>query len=190
MSDQARPNLDFNQAHDVYVLLLRAATSRVQSQEVFQSNIKTAPTLMPDDQSYLARMVRGNTLYHRDWLDLDETRHRVRRKWADFFNDYDLLLCPAAASPACRHDHNGERYERVILVNGQPVPATDQLFWAGISSLPALPATVAPIGLTPEDLPTGVQIVGPANDDLTCISFAELLEHEYYSFVPPPRYAA
>lgn len=190
VSHEARPDLDFNQAHDVYVLLLRAATSRVQSQEVFQGNIKIAPTLAPDDQSYLARMVRGNTLYHRDWLDLDEARQRVRRKWADFFNDYDLLLCPAAASSACRHDHTGERYERVILVNGQPVPTTDQLFWAGISSLPALPATVAPSGLTPEGLPTGVQIVGPAYDDLTCIGFAELLEREYYPFVPPPGYAA
>lgn len=189
VSDRARPDVDFNEAHDVYVHLLRAATSRAQSQEVFQRNIKMAPTLAPSDRSYLARMVRGNALYHRDWLDLDEARHRVRRKWADFFDDYDLLLCPAAASAACPHNNSGERHERVILVNGEPVPTTDQLFWAGISSLPGLPATVAPIGQTPEGLPTGVQIVAAPYDDLTSIGFAQLLEREYCGFVPPPGYA-
>ena len=52
-----------------------------------------------------------------------------------------------------------------------------------------LPGTAAPIGLAPEGLPIGVQIVGPQYGDLTTIRVAQLIEREYYAFVPPPGYA-
>ena len=42
-------------------------------------------------------LVRGNTLLHRDWLKLNK-RHGLRRAFASFFADWDILLCPAAAS--------------------------------------------------------------------------------------------
>jgi amidase len=182
------PDIDMDNAHDLYIRLLRAATSRTQTAEAFQRNLAAARTLPADDVSYYARMMRANTLYHKDWLDADETRQRMRFKWDAFFDDYDVLLCPAAASAARPHDHAGERYQRTILVNGHPVPTTDQLFWAGIASLTGLPATVAPIGLTPRGLPVGVQIVGRQYDDLTCIAFARLLERAYCAFTPPPGY--
>ncbi len=186
--DTALPDIDMDNAHDLYIRLLRAATSRTQTAEAFQRNLAAARTLPADDVSYYARMMRANTLYHKDWLDADETRQRMRFKWDAFFDDYDVLLCPAAASAARPHDHAGERYQRTILVNGHPVPTTDQLFWAGIASLTGLPATVAPIGLTPRGLPVGVQIVGRQYDDLTCIAFARLLERAYCAFTPPPGY--
>ena len=189
VSEDARPDVDFMQAHELYIRLLRAATSRTQTAEAFERNIELGRTLDRDDRSYFARMVQGNTLYHKDWLDADEVRYRLRYKWAAFFKDYDLLLCPAAASAARPHDQAGERYRRTILVDGAPVPVTDQLFWAGIASLAGLPASVAPIGLTANGLPVGVQIVGAEYDDLTCIGFAQMLEREYYAFVPPPGYS-
>ena len=49
-----------------------------------------------------------------------------------------------------------------------------------------LPGTSAPIGLAPEGLPVGVQIVGPQYGDLTTIRVAQLIEREYYAFVPAP----
>ena len=112
----------------------------------------------------------------------------MRLAWAAFFRDYDLFLCPVAASAAPPHDHEGERWERMITVNGKRVPSTDQLFWAGYTCNVYLPATAAPIGASPEGLPIGVQIAGPQYGDLTCIRFAELLEREYRGFVAPPGY--
>jgi amidase len=188
VSEVARPDINFVKAHEVYIALLRAATSRNQTAEAFQRNIQVARDLDPADRSYYAQMIRAYTMYHRDWLDADEERHRMRYKWVDFFKNYDLLLCPAAASAAQPHDHAGERYQRSITVNGRRVPTTDQMFWAGISTLFDLPATAAPIGLTPAGLPVGVQIVGKAYDDLTCIAFAGLLEQEYFGFQPPPGF--
>lgn len=112
----------------------------------------------------------------------------MRLRWAEFFKEYDLLLCPAAASAAQPHDHKGERHERTITVNGRRVPTTDQLFWAGYPSVAYLPSTVAPIGLTRSELPVGVQIVGPQYGDRTCIAFAGLLEREFFGFAPPPAF--
>jgi len=134
-------------------------------------------------------MMRANTLSHRDWLAANEARNKMRLAWDAFFQDYDLLLCPAAATAAFPHDHVGERHERTVIVDNKKVPTTDQLFWAGISGVVYLPSTVAPIGLTPDGLPVGVQIVGPQYADRTCIHFARLLERDFYSFVPPPGYS-
>jgi amidase len=190
VSDRARPDIDSAEIHRVYVHLLRAATSGRQTDEEFRQNAETARRLAPGDESYFARMMRAYTMSHRDWLAWNERRHQLRLRWAAFFREWDLLLCPAAAAAAFPHDHVGERHERTIEVNGQRVPTTDQLFWAGFPGVAFLPATVAPGGLSPDGLPIGVQIVGPQYADRTTIHFARLLEREFQAFMPPPGYGA
>jgi amidase len=127
-------------------------------------------------------------MYHIDWLKLNESRHRMRLAWADFFREYDLLLCPTATTTAFPHNQNGERWERMVMVNGKPQPSTTQMFWAGYSCNAYLPSTVAPIGFSSNGLPVGVQIVGPQYGDHSCIHFAGLLEREFQSFSPPPGF--
>jgi amidase len=188
VSDRVHPAIDTAQLHAVYIKLLRAATSRRLTDDLFQHHSQIAQGLDLSNQSYYARMLRANTLPHRDWLAANEERHGLRLKWADFFGDYDLLLCPVTAGAAYAHDHAGERWERTILVNGKPAPVTDDLFWAGLAGLVYLPATVAPAGLTASGLPVGIQIVGPQYGDRSCIAFARLLEGTYRSFVPPPNF--
>jgi len=188
VSDRARPDIDTTHLNRTFIALLRAATAGRLSPEAFKRDLEAARTLEPDDQSYFARMTRANVMHHKDWLTYNEERHRLRLKWAEFFKEYDLLLCPAASSAAVPHDHAGERYERTIKVNGRMVPATDQLFWAGYSGLVYLPSTVAPIGFTQDGLPVGIQIIGPQYHDRACIGFAGLIEQEFQAFVPPPGY--
>jgi amidase len=188
VSDRARPAIDTGEAQRIFILLLRAATSARLTPEAYARSMELLPTLRDDDESYHARMTRANVMRHRDWLKLNNRRHQMRFAWAEFFKDYDLLICPAAASAACPHDHAGERYQRTIAVNGKRVPTTDQLFWAGYSGLFYLPSTIAPAGFTPGGLPVGVQIVGPQYGDRTCIHLARLLEREFQAFVPPKGY--
>jgi amidase len=188
VSGTARPAIDTAEAQRVYVHLLRAATAGRQTAEEFGRNAEIARALRADDDSYYARMTRANVAPHRDWLAANEARHKMRWRWAEFFRDYDVLLCPAAASAAFPHDHVGERHERTITVNGRRVPTTDQLFWAGYPGMAFLPSTVAPAGFSRTGLPIGVQIVGPQYGDRTCIELARLLEREFQGFVPPPGY--
>jgi amidase len=187
VDNRARPAIDLAEAHRVFLQLLRAATTRGLTDELFARHKEAAAKTDPADESYYPAMLRANTMHHRDWLYLNERRHRMRLEWEKFFADYDLLLCPAAATPAFPHNQQGERWERMISVNGKPQPSTTQMFWAGYSGMCYLPSTVAPIGFS-GGLPVGVQIVGPQYGDLTCIAFAQLLEREYQAFEAPPGY--
>jgi len=188
VSDTARPDIDTAQAHRVFIQLVRAATSGRQTDEVFARHLAAAREVKPEDTRYQSWMATGNTMFHRDWLAWNEQRQQMRLKWDAFFQDYDLLLCPAGATAAFPHNQKGERWERMIDVNGKPQPSTTQMFWAGYMGMASLPSTVAPAGLTSEGLPVGVQIVGPQYGDLECIRLAQLLEKEYQGFVPPAGY--
>ena len=184
----ARPAIDFERSHHVYLMLLRAATATRMPDQEFTSHIESAAQLSGGDWSYRAYVDRAVTLYHRDWWQLHNEREKMRIAWSNFFQEYDLFLCPTAASAAFPHDHEGERPERTIPVNGGHEPTTDQLFWAGLSCLVYLPSTVAPVGLTKSQLPCGLQIVGDYLQDHTCIEFARLLSQELGGFKPPSGY--
>src|SRR6185503_13566208 len=189
VDERARPAIDPAEAFAVYTRLLRSATSDRQTDAEFAKAQDLARGLAPADESYYARASRAAVLSHRDWLAANETRHRMRRAWSEFFTSYDLLLCPVASTAAFKHDQQGTRFDRTLMVNGKKVLVTDHLFWAGFSGAFFLPSTAAPCGFTPAGLPVGVQIVGPQYGDLTCLAFAKLLEREFQAFVPPPAYA-
>jgi amidase len=188
VSDKARPAFDTFELNDVYVRLLRAATSARMSDAVYNQAVADSAKLAPDDRSYFARMQSGNSLSHRSWLQLNEKRHRMRLAWDAFFQEYDVMLCPVAATAAFPHDQEGLRHKRTIVVNNKRVPVVDQIFWAGYAGVTWMPSTAAPIGQSQEGLPIGVQIIGPQYGDYTTIAFAKLLEKEYRGFVPPPAY--
>ncbi len=189
VSERALPDFDLGEAHRVFIQLLRGATSGRQTQEVYDRMLAAKAKLDPKDMGYHAQMVRANVQPHKDWLVASNRRHQMRYAWDAFFKDWDVLLCPNAATAAFPHSMPGERWERMISVNGKPQPVTTQMWWAGIAGMCYLPGTAAPIGLSPEGLPLSVQVVGPQYGDLSTIRFAQLLEREYYAFAPPPDYA-
>jgi len=189
MSMTARPAFDLSLGHDLYIEMLRATTAVGLDDAAAAQWQAARDGLAPGDPSYYAQMARGISMTHRVYLQKNEQRQRMRRAWADFFRDWDVLLCPPAASPAFPHDQAGQRHERSIDVNGKRVPVTDQMFWAGIAGFYLLPGTVAPLGLSASGLPFGVQIVGAQYDDRTTIEVARLLEKAWRGFVPPPGWA-
>jgi amidase len=62
------------------------------------------------------------------------------------------------------------------------------MVWPGVANVTGLPATAVPLGLSPEGLPVGAQIVGPWLEDRTPLKLAELIEREFGGFVPPPAF--
>ena len=186
VSMEARPEIDFDAAHRLFLTLNAASVSGSVPELYWRLLSQVAPFLRRKN-SALASVVRGYTQRHRGWIRLDLVRNHLRAAWAAFFRDYDLLLTPVAATPALPHDRSSKMdYYRYIVVNGKKVAAIDQWFWAGLAAVAYLPATIAPAGFIASGLPLGVQIIGPQYGDHACLAFARLLEREFQSFVPPP----
>ena len=185
---EAEPDIDMARMHDVFLQLMRAAASL----GVVDADIEALKRLSVegDNSRFLQNSIAGLSMTHRGWLALDNERQHMRLKYTAFFKDYDILLCPASASAAYPHDHTQgtNRWRRRIDVNGKGVPSTDQLFWAGLSGLVYLPATVGPAGLTRSGLPVGYQAITAHGKDMTSLTFAKLVEQELGGFTPPPGY--
>ena len=90
--------------------------------------------------------------------------------------------------PAIPHDQQSNRHARRIDVNGKAREYMDVLIWAGPAVVSYLPASVAPVGITTEGLPVGVQIIGPHMGDHTTIAVAGMLEEILGGFTPPPGF--
>ncbi|MGH8150285.1 MAG: amidase, partial [Steroidobacteraceae bacterium] len=183
-----RPAFDSEEYYRLFMVLLRAAGAAGISDGEFARDVELARDAGVGTRDMGRLNAYGATLSHRDWLRLDEKRHRYRGAWRRFFERFDLLLCPVLSTAAFPHS-TVPPPQRMLAVNGREVPFEDQLFWASLATLAYLPASVAPIGLTSEGLPVGVQIIGPQFGDLTCLKLAQLLEERYRPFVPPPGFA-
>ncbi len=181
----AAPAIDFNEAHALYLALLRGATSVGLSDQAFEAALVRARGYQADDISYRALSDRSVARSHRDWLRLGASRHAVAAAWARFFEDFDCLLCPVAATPAFPHDLDRPREERLIDVNGTAQDYNAQLFWAGLASLPGLPSAVVPIGRDEGGRPIGVQIIGPLYSDRSIARIARLIQEKTRGFEPP-----
>jgi amidase len=188
VDDTARPAIDIARAYALYLQLLRGATGALLGDEAVAQARAQAARLDPADRSVAASLLRGVVQDHRAWFRAHEERQMLRAAWAAFFEDHDVLLCPVAPTAAFPHDQKRDRVDRRLVVNGREQEYNSQLFWAGLATLPYLPATVAPAGRTRAGLPVGVQIVGPYLGDRTTIEFARLLAEVTEGFVAPPGY--
>lgn len=190
LAEDARP-VASEDTHEVYLHLLRAATGARTEDAVYAAACARAATFAAGERSYPARHFRGIASDHRRWVQMDMRRDGLRRQWAQFFERFDLLVCPTATTPAFTQKQQGERWERLIPVrraDGSTLmqPSTDALFWAGYPGLVGCAVPLELAGSGAAALPVGAQIIGPAFGDIDVLAFAQWLEREYRAFVPPP----
>jgi amidase len=179
---------DFAASTRLYMRMLMSFLAASFQPEIYAGAQAAAAKLSPDDTSLAAERLRGIALSHRDWVMADGARARLRAQWRELFRNFDAVICPVMPISAYPHDHSGDQEARRIDVDGKDFSYVDQLAWPGIATLPGLPATAIPLGLSPEGLPVGVQIVGPWLEDRTPLKLAELIEREFGGFVPPPMF--
>ncbi|WP_280263050.1 amidase family protein, partial [Nocardia abscessus] len=117
--------------------------------------------------------------------DIQSFNGIYRHGWRQLFAEFDAVVCPITPTPAFPHDHNGGLENRHIDIDGIEYPYFDQLVWAGVATMPGLPATAIPAGRSPEGLPVGVQLIGPMFEDRTLLRLAELLEQKIGGFQAP-----
>jgi amidase len=179
---------DFAATTRLYMRLLMSFLAGSFQPEIYAGAQAAAAKLSPDDMSLAAERLRGITLSHRDWLAADGGRARLRAQWRELFKNFDAVICPIMPTPAYPHDHSEDQETRRINIDGKDYVYPDQLAWPGIATLPGLPSTAIPLGLSPDGLPVGAQIVGPWLEDRTPLKLAELIEREFGGFVPPPMF--
>ncbi|WP_213773341.1 amidase [Bradyrhizobium sp. dw_78] len=179
---------DFAASTRLYMRMLLSFLAVSFQPEIYEGAKEAAARLAADDISLAAERLRGVMLSHRDWLMADSGRTRLRAQWRELFKSFDVVICPLMPTPAFPHDHSPDQEKRRIRIDGKDHAYVDQLAWPGIATLPGLPATAIPIGLSPQGLPIGVQILGPWLEDRTPLKLAELIEREFGGFVPPPMF--
>ncbi|HEY3794408.1 MAG TPA: amidase family protein, partial [Bradyrhizobium sp.] len=179
---------DFATSTRLYMRMLLSFLAVSFQPEIYAGAKDAAARLAADDNSLAAERLRGIAFSHRDWLVADGGRTRLRARWRELFKSFDAVICPVMPTPAFPHDHLADQEQRHIEIDGRKYPYSDQLAWPGIATLPGLPATAIPTGLSPQGLPVGVQIVGPWLEDRTPLKLAELIEREFGGFVPPPMF--
>lgn len=176
---------DLTETAVLYTQLLFSNTGGRLPVEAYEQLRVRAAELRADDLSLEATRLRGITLSHREWMEATNRRELHRHGWRQLFTEFDAVVCPVTPTPAFPHDQHPDSLERRIDIDGAPYPYLDQLVWAGLATMPGLPATAIPAGRSPEGLPVGVQLIGPMFEDRTPLRLAELLEEEIGGFQAP-----
>ena len=184
VSYAAKPDHDFLKSEINYQLLLQSVMQSGMSEEEFKKIEEIANNLEPNDSSVEAILARGTVLSHRNWIRQNYAREQTKISWENFFNKWDILICPQLATTAIEHDHR-KISDRTIMVDNQEQRYFQQIFWPGLAVNAHLPSTVFPTGLSRDGMPIGLQAIGGAYEDKTTIKFAELYEQEFKAFVMP-----
>lgn len=180
---------DLAQSAQLYAILQNAWENRNLDPETYGRLQAEASSIPVDTTDLGALRKRSAVATFRDWARAHQRRIEMQQQWREVFRQFDVVICPVHPVPAWPHDHSPDRPARLLNVDGQTYPWMDTLrAWGGVATVPGLPATAAPIGLSEDGLPIGVQIIGPEYEDRTSIAFASLLAREFGGFVPPPGF--
>lgn len=176
---------DLAEAASLFTLLLfsgSVARFPIDGYDILRTRVAL---LSAEDDSLNAARLRGMVLSHRDWIEVTHRREIHRHGWRQLFGEFDAVVCPITPTPAFPHDPNPDLLGCRIDIDGVDYAFFDQLVWAGLATMPGLPATAIPAGRSAEGLPVGVQLIGPMFEDRTPLRLAELLEQQIGGFQQP-----
>ncbi|MGE5359112.1 MAG: amidase [Bacteroidales bacterium] len=174
-------DIDVAGQYKAYLHLLWSAAPPASSSEERDRIVALTP---PPDDLVMTGAKRAMQGSYAQWAEANERRYALRAQWRKYFSQYDAFLMPTCFVPAFPHDHSPDWWDRVLRTAGGPRRYMDFLFWSSFATVSGLPATVAPVGFTPNHLPVGMQILGPWLEDATCIFVAESLEPAFGFHVP------
>jgi amidase len=166
---EARPDFTLEKVADTFFALLQAALAGGVSRDRIETYAATT------GDTPLAHTRRLLAMRHREWLSQNERRLQLRKRWEEFFQQWDAILLPVMPCPAIPHDHSEPQAARLAWVGGEQRPYWNLLTWMAPAGACYLPATVVPVGCLANGLPVGIQIVGPYLADRTTLDLAKHL---------------
>lgn len=108
--------------------------------------------------------------------ELHQRRHAIQRAWADFFQDYPLLVGPTWTQPPFVNDLD-------VRDEAGRVEVTKLTRFVAPMNVLGLPVVCVPAGLH-HGLPLGVQVIGNRFDEGRCLAAAADLEASFGSLTP------
>ena len=179
------PGVNPSDQYDTYRFLLSSTYANELPNDQLEEFREQAAK---QDRSNETRLAWAWTAPHKYFQAISSARMAARAIWQDYFSTHDAFLLPTAFISAFPHDHSEPAEKRHLATLGGSRPYYDLLFWISFATLTGLPATTAPIGLTNDGLPVGIQIMGPYLEDATPIDFAGKLADIIGEFQPPKGY--
>ncbi len=183
-----RPVTSLDELTYTYLQLLLGVVGAGYPEDVHALMAEVVAAAPPGDRSMATAMARGISQSHADWMRVNEARVKVQREWVGVFGEVDVVLTPVTPVAAIPHDNERPMNQRTIEVNGQPGDYFSQIVWAGVATMPLLPATAVPAGRTATGLPVGLQLIGPRYGDRLTLRAAAWFERVLGGFVAPPGY--
>jgi amidase len=179
------PGVNPSNQYDTYLFLLYSTFAyQLQDEDIVEFHQLAANK----DEFYKSRLAQAWIAPHKHFQSTNIARIAAREIWQDYFRTHDVFLLPTAFISAFPHDHSQPFGNRILKTPEGPRPYEDLLFWISFATLTGLPATTAPIGLTKDRLPVGIQIIGPYLEDATPIDLAGKLTEIMGGFQPPEGY--
>ncbi len=115
---------------------------------------------------------RGLQLTATDVAKANVEQAGIMRRFAEFFADFDILICPGAAVSPFPHEQLS-----VTEINGEQMPT--YMRWLAMSYAPTMAlacSAVVPCGLDQNGMPFGIQVMGPNGSDGLVLETAYALE--------------
>ncbi len=104
------------------------------------------------------------------WANVEQSK--IYRRFLDFFDDADVLICPAASVTPFPHSELS-----VTEINGEKMPTYMRWLAITYALTTAVPsAAVIPCGVDHAGMPFGIQVVGPNGSDALVLAVANALE--------------
>lgn len=177
--------LDPLEEYDTYRFLMASIYAGFLKDDEYEDKRRQS---MIQDGSYESISARSWTAPHKHFQDALKKRMKSRIIWQDYFKTHDAFMLPVSFIPAFSHEHSQPFWNRRLATLQGPRKYEELYFWISFATLPGLPVTVAPIGLSPGGLPVGVQIIGPHLEDATPIDVATKMTDVTGGFKPPPGF--
>ncbi len=166
LDPEARPDFSLEKIATTFQALLQVALSGGLTGDTIERYAAASGDTSVD------RTRRFMAMRHREWLSYHERRMQMRKRWEEFFQDWDAILLPVMPCVAIRHDHSKPQAGRTVRVGNRDCPYWDMITWMAPAGACYLPATVVPVGCLDTGLPVGVQVVGPYLEDRTSLDLA------------------
>ena len=164
-AETAETTPDFANVHDVFETLRGVYFVAAHHARLENHRDQLGPNVIDNTERGLKLSAREIALAHVEQAN-------IVRRFADFFGDFDVLICPAAGvSPFPHTDWYPE------TINGETMPT--YMRWLAIKYAPTTAlacVAVLPCGRDHLGMPFGIQVIGPNGSDALVLEVAYALE--------------